>query len=237
MVMHDRQRLRAAGKTIVGKVRPRNEDAILVREEIGLYVVADGMGGHAAGDVASTMIVARLESLPPSSGLDALQIQVEAVLQQVNRDLRTLARQLGVVVIGSTVAVLLCDGVRTICGWAGDSRIYRLLEGNLQQLTRDHVIGEQQATGRRIGPVGALTRAVGACSRLEMEWLALEHGAGTRYLLCSDGLNNDIGDAGLEAILRQCESPSDGVRRLFERISGGEGRDNISAILVQGGLE
>src|SRR3954454_12296614 len=125
--------------THVGLVRRRNEDACLDRRDIGLWAVADGMGGHEAGDVASGHIVAALGELDMSGDLDARASACAARLTEVDAELRARAAMLGpAAVIASTVVVLLADDSEYACLWAGDSRLYRWYDGELRQLTIDH---------------------------------------------------------------------------------------------------
>jgi protein phosphatase len=131
----------SAGQTVTGKVRKHNEDAILVRDEVGLWVVADGLGGHSAGDYASSMIVERLAALPRNgSAFDFIET-IEDTLVQINADLLQTASIRGVDLIGSTVVVLVHDSEFMLCGWVGDSRAYCFEDNRLRQITRDHVHG------------------------------------------------------------------------------------------------
>ncbi|MBN3728862.1 PP2C family protein-serine/threonine phosphatase, partial [Burkholderia sp. Ac-20379] len=167
---------RSAGRTETGKVRRRNEDAILVRDDLGLWVVADGLGGHAAGDYASTLIVTRLGGLTRDGDVHAFAAAIEDCLQQVNDELRAAALERGVDVIGSTVALLVHDPAFMLCGWVGDSRVYVHEADALVQLTRDHVHGQPVDSTRLGAPGGArsarapgagvLRRAVGVEDRL-----------------------------------------------------------------------
>src|SRR5436305_12122974 len=125
--------------THVGLVRHRNEDACLDRRDIGLWAVADGMGGHQAGDYASTSIVAALEELQPAGDLEAMASACAARLSEVDAELRARAAMLGpAAVIASTVVVLLAKEAEYACVWAGDSRLYRWRDGELRRVTTDH---------------------------------------------------------------------------------------------------
>src|SRR5487761_1551022 len=126
----------SAGFSVTGKVRRLNEDAILVRDDIGLWVVADGMGGHSAGDYASALIVERLGALKrPENVVDFIEA-IEDALEQVNADLLRTAAARGVDIIGSTVVVLVHDPDFMLCGWVGDSRAYCDEDGHLRQITQ-----------------------------------------------------------------------------------------------------
>ncbi|HEY6612845.1 MAG TPA: PP2C family serine/threonine-protein phosphatase, partial [Pseudomonas sp.] len=145
---------RSAARTEAGKVRARNEDAVLDRPQQGLWVVADGMGGHQNGALASRLVVDSLAELPESVGLDQRLAQLRQCLHELNRRLGqtlTVTAAHPDPVIGSTVVALLASGARAACVWAGDSRCYLWRAGRLYQLSRDHsllqeLIDAQQLT-------------------------------------------------------------------------------------------
>src|SRR5260370_34204964 len=134
-------------------VRPRNEDAVLDRPEIGLWAVADGAGGHQRGDLASRRIVAALGELAPARTDLALVDDVRAGLGRVNRELRAIAARIGptALVASTVVAVLIVDG-RSHCLWAGDSRFYLLRAGELRQMTRDQSYVQRLVGSGEIAP-------------------------------------------------------------------------------------
>ena len=140
----------SASLTHVGTVREINEDAVLDVPSRGLWVVADGMGGHAAGDVASQMIVENLRQVPAVKKLSSFVNVVEDRLLDANQKLYEMsisgAEQR---VIGSTVAALLAFENHCLCVWVGDSRVYRLRDGRLEQITRDHSEVEELLEQRR----------------------------------------------------------------------------------------
>jgi protein phosphatase len=230
----------SAGRTVTGKVRKHNEDSILVRDEVGLWVVADGLGGHSAGDYASSMIVERLGALPRSgSALDFIEA-IEDTLSQVNAELLQTAAARGVDLIGSTVVVLVHDGDYMLCGWVGDSRVYCFEDGQLRQITRDHVHGgddDDTHFGAPAAPAqagsGVLTRAVGAEERLFVDWVVAGNRPGMGFVLCSDGINKEMSDAELDDECRRHPQPQDLVASLFDLAMSRAGRDNISAVVVR----
>jgi protein phosphatase len=225
----------SVGHTDTGKVRAHNEDAILVREDVGMWVVADGLGGHAAGDYASNMIVERLGSLPrPGSVFDFVE-SIEDTLVQVNTDLRNTARERNVDVIGSTVVVLVHDKDFMLCGWVGDSRAYCFEDGQLRQITRDHVHGNKSDDTQLSPPAGSgvLTRAVGAEETLFVDWVVAGNRPGMAFLLCTDGVNKELSDAELDETYRAHTDPQILLARLFELSLGRSARDNISAVIVR----
>ena len=230
----------SAGRTVTGKVRKHNEDAILVRDEVGLWVVADGLGGHSAGDYASTMIVERLGALPrPGSAFDFIET-IEDTLVQINADLLQTAATRGVDLIGSTVVVLVQDAEFMLCGWVGDSRAYCFEDGRLRQITRDHVHGGDDDITRFGAPAappqagsGVLTRAVGAEESLFVDWVVAGNRPGMTFVLCSDGINKEMSDAELDDECRRHPQPQDLVASLFDLAMSRAGRDNISAVVVR----
>jgi protein phosphatase len=229
-------RYESVGHTDTGKVRAHNEDAILVREDVGLWVVADGLGGHTAGDYASSMIVDRLRTLPRNGEVFDFMEAIEDTLVQVNTDLRRVARERDVDVIGSTVVVLVHDKDFMLCGWVGDSRAYCFEDGYLTQITTDHVHGAKSDVtqlGAQPAGAGVLTRAIGAEEDLFVDWVVAGNRPGTAFLLCSDGINKELSDAELDAECRANADPQILLARLFELSLSRAGRDNISAVVVR----
>ena len=230
---------RSAGRTETGKVRRRNEDAILLRDDLGLWVIADGMGGHAAGDLASALIVERLGALTREGSVYDFIAAVEDSLQQVNAELRAVAAERQVDVIGSTVALLVHDPQFMLCGWVGDSRVYVQENGGFTQLTRDHVHGQPVDVthfGRRAPPgaaAGVLTRAVGVDETLYVDWAVAGSRPGMQFLLCSDGVNKELSDGELADACCNPNGPHEQLDRLFELALARRARDNISAVIVR----
>lgn len=235
--------LDCVARTHVGCRRTLNEDDLLARPEQGLFVVADGMGGHEAGEVASAAIIAAMAELPPSARGELLVTQAEKALQQVHDRLRRLA-QSGPQprTIGSTVVGLVLDEQRFATFWAGDSRCYRLRRGQLRQLTRDHSLVQDLVDAGMIGPGEAahhpnaniVTRAVGATARLEIDSVSGELQPGDRFLLASDGLTRHVDDAELEAML---DGPplAEVAGSLLDLVLARGAHDNVSFILVEAG--
>jgi len=231
----------SAGRTETGKVRRLNEDALLVREDAGLWVVADGLGGHSAGDHASGLIVQRLAALQRPDDVCDFIDAIDDALEQVNAELLRFAAEREVDLIGSTVVVLVHDPAFMACAWVGDSRVYRWGDGGLRQITADHVHGQKDDETRfNTGPPGgqnapapgALTKAVGAQEPLFVDWVVAESVPGTRFVLCSDGINKEIDDGELGAECERGRDPQSLVARLFELALGRAGRDNVTAVVV-----
>ncbi|MGN2249700.1 serine/threonine-protein phosphatase [Frateuria edaphi] len=232
----------SAGHTDTGKVRKHNEDAILVREDVGLWVVADGLGGHSAGDYASGLIVERLGALPRNGDVFDFVESIEDTLAQVNSELRQVAATRGVDLIGSTVVVLVYDPDFMLCGWVGDSRAYCFEDGRLRQITRDHVHGlKEEVTQFAGGPVparpqpgaGVLTRAIGAEDRLFVDWVVAGNRSGMQFVLCSDGINKEMSDEEIDAQCARPQPPGDLLQGLFALAMGRAARDNVSAVVVR----
>ncbi|WP_313064392.1 protein phosphatase 2C domain-containing protein [Paraburkholderia sp. LEh10] len=229
----------SAGRTETGKVRRRNEDAILVRDDLGLWAVADGLGGHSAGDYASALIVERLGALTREGSVYDFIAAIEESLQQVNTELREAAVARRADVIGSTVALMVHDPRFVLCGWVGDSRVYVQETGALTQLTCDHVQGQPIDVahfGRRAPPgadAGMLMRAVGVDETLYVDWAVAGSRPGMQFLLCSDGVTKELSDGELSVICREQQSPHQQIERLFSLALGRGARDNISALIVR----
>jgi protein phosphatase len=229
----------SASRTDAGCVRAVNEDALLDRPGRGLWAVADGMGGHTLGDFASQAVIAALDSIPLSLGLRESVSQARARLQEVNRQLRAEAATRGVPIIGSTVVVLIAHEGH--CGylWAGDSRIYRYRNGSLTQLTRDHSQVEELRASGSITAEEALhhparnliTRAIGATGLLELDEETVDVLEGDMFLLCSDGLSNEVSELDMCNALAAGDCASIVASLLGTALARG-GRDNISVVVV-----
>ena len=230
----------AAGHTLTGKVRKHNEDAILMRDDIGLWVVADGMGGHSAGDFASAMIVQRLGALSRTASVFDFMESIEDTLVQVNADLLRTAEERGVDIIGSTVVVLVHHQDFMLCGWVGDSRGYCLEDGALRQITADHVHGMKddvtqfgQGPARPQPGAGVLTRAIGAEEALFVDWVVAGSRPGMQFVLCSDGINKEMTDDEIETQCRLPQTPPEVLSGLLGLALGRAARDNVSAVVVR----
>lgn len=230
----------SSSRTDVGMVREINEDACLERPDIGLWVVADGMGGHTAGDVASGMICESLGEITPGPELPDLIDEVERRLLEVNANLREIASKKEAQTIGSTVAAMIALDRHAVCVWAGDSRVYRCRAGQIVQVTQDHALVEElvekgiltreQAVSHPQGNL--VTRAVGATDNLKLDMEIVELQPGDVFVLCSDGLDKEMEpDEILEVVERENDrSLSDMLVDLA--LSRGS-RDNVTVVTVQ----
>jgi len=228
--------------THVGLVRSVNEDAILGFSAIGLWVVADGVGGADVGDRASQLIVRSLGNLPGPASAAGFLAEVRYSLEQVNRQLRAEAAARGRGrLIASTVVCLLFEG-RFCCVWAGDSRIYRLRNNRFEQITHDHsevqslidygLISAEEA--RHHPSANVITRAVGAEDALHLDTVEGPIEPGDAFLLCSDGLTKVVDDAEIGAVLSSL-SPSEVVRQLIQLTLDRGAPDNVSVAAVKTG--
>lgn len=230
----------SAARSDPGRVREINEDACLDRPQSGCWAVADGMGGHAVGDLASQLVIQLLGDLPASNGVKHCIAEARTRLQSANRQLREEASRRQVQRIGSTVVVLLaCD---RFCGylWAGDSRIYLMRKGQLRQLTRDHsqvealrqsgYLTEEEAKNHPAHHI--ITRAVGATDHLDLDEDAIEVADGDVFLLCSDGLSNEVTDDEILNTLNTVDCQH-APEQLVDIALARGGRDNITAVVVQ----
>ncbi len=239
--------LTVAARTDVGMIRSGNEDAFFAHatHQLGLFIVADGMGGHAAGEVASEMavqIVSReLSELADLHG-DGVRDRVSYALREANRAIfeRTLAEsdKQG---MGTTASVLMLSGKRYLIGQVGDSRIYMMREGALKQLTKDHSYVQEQVDAGLLTPEQAryhpysnvITRCVGAGESIEPDTFAGEVKPGDVFLVASDGLTGMVDDRRLQQLLLSRATARRVVDALIAEANYRGGLDNITAIVVQ----
>lgn len=240
MICETRFHWTSAAMSHVGLVRQVNEDACLEQTERGLWAVADGMGGHARGDVASRMVVEALGSIPAQDNLASFAADARHQLQTVNSRLRAEAALRDAQIIGSTVVVLLACGQQCSFMWAGDSRIYLYRNGLLRQLSRDHSqVEELRASGQLSAEEAQhhparnlITRAVGAAATLELDEEYIDAMDGDMFLLCSDGVSNEVSEQAIcDALV--CGDCRQATEALIALALHGGGRDNISAVVVR----
>jgi serine/threonine protein phosphatase PrpC len=230
-------RLVSAGLSHVGQVRAVNEDAWIARADLGLFAVADGMGGHARGDVASRMIVEALGALPTTDDPRLLREATEAALLAVNHH---LARDSGEAVSGSTVAVLLLADLHYAALWVGDSRIYQATAQGLSLLTHDHSVVQELVDAGALSHAAArdhplanrVTRAIGAGTQLMLDGRHGPAGVGDTFVLCSDGLTRHLEDVEIGAALDR-HPPAEAAAALIEATLARGARDNVTVIVVR----
>jgi type VI secretion system protein ImpM len=223
-------RYKSAAASDVGRKRSVNQDAFLERAEIGLWAVADGLGGHKDGDIASRMVCDTLSDFEPAPDFDTTVDAVRERLEAVNDHLlRASAQSLLGDRCGSTVVVLLVRHRDLAILWAGDSRVYRLRASKLQQMTQDH--------SASMSPVGLqqsniVTRAIGVAANLEVDVCRDTLNAGDRFLLCSDGLTRTVSDFQIQALMEH-KDPAAAVQALIKTSLDAGAPDNVTAVMVE----
>lgn len=230
----------STGRTDRGARRKINEDSILLRPEQRVWLVADGMGGHEAGDLASGM-VANAVSAAVAGGTLAQRVDaIDAALIQVNEAIRRRSTEsFGGRTMGSTVVVMAASDRAAVCLWAGDSRLYRVRDGELSRLSSDHsevqelfergLLSAEEAANHPMSNV--ITRAVGGMPVLALDIRLLDVRPGDTFLLCSDGLYNELGDDEINAAIND-DLDASADRLLAETLARGA-RDNVSLVLAR----
>ncbi len=229
------------GQTDVGKKRLHNEDSFYSSDETCLWFVADGMGGHNAGDFASQSLVNDVEAFfAPGDSIEESAENVEKIIQQTNLNLIKKASSIADgTVIGATIALLISEDNQGIALWAGDSRIYRIRAGNIEQLSTDHSLVNDMVKENIIKPEEAethpdknkITRAVGYDKDFTLDYRKISILPGDRYILCSDGLSKELSDDEILAIAGNGSTVSTNQTLMQQALDKG-GRDNITTITV-----
>jgi protein phosphatase len=233
----------AAAVTDCGRKRESNEDAFGFSVEHGVYVVCDGMGGAAAGEIASSLAVDEMmRLLTGRDGTHPLLDDAEAAVASANAAIFMRAEQShNLSGMGTTLVTLLAEDQR---GWlinVGDSRGYRMRGGKLEQITLDHSLVEEQVRMGRMDPVEAqrspfknvITRALGTQSSVTHDIFELENEPGDLFMLCSDGLTRELADSTIEWILKLDLPLQDLCARLVAAANDAGGHDNITCLLVR----
>lgn len=210
-----------------------------MRPDLGVWAVADGMGGHDRGDYASQQVTACLAKLEDPGGLASLVEAAEAALHSVHEHLRERGQSAGGV-IGTTVVALLVREGHAVVTWAGDSRAYHLRAGLLRQVSHDHSVVQSLIDQGRLDPGEAsehplanrITRAVGAGDPLHLDMDLLPIAGGDRFLLCSDGLDRYVTDDDIAATLGGVNDPQDCANALVELGLARGGADNITCLVI-----
>jgi PPM family protein phosphatase len=236
-------RYAAAAITDRGRKRPSNEDAFGYSVEDGVYVVCDGMGGAAAGEIASSIAVDEFlrllcprgpEAAFPALAQEAVSAANHAIFSRSQRNPKLSG-------MGTTLVALLVEDSRVWVLNVGDSRCYRLRAGRLEQLTFDHSLVDEQVRLGRMSRAEALksplrnviTRALGTQTRVTPDCFQFEAEPGDVFLLCSDGLTRELSNRQIESHLAANLALADRCNRLVEAAKKAGGHDNITAILVQ----
>lgn len=238
-----------AARSDVGMIRAGNEDSFFAEanEKRGLFIVADGMGGHAAGEVASEMAVQIISRelagiTEINNGDNAAAVKVAEAVKKANSKIyeRTIT-EVDKQGMGTTASVLILTGSRYLIGQVGDSRVYLLRDGKLRQLTKDHSYVQEQVDAGFLTPEQAryhpysnvITRCVGASDSVEPDTYNGDVKTGDVYLVASDGLTGMVDDRRLQQLLFSRATPGRVVDALISEANGRGGLDNITAIVVQ----
>lgn len=230
-------RIESWARTHEGRVRDHNEDSFCARERQGLWAVADGMGGHEGGEWASARLVETLNEAELPEDFDAACDAVAEAIRRANRAILAEARRRGRQ-MGSTIVVLLVQDQRYAVLWVGDSRAYRLREGALEQLSRDHsqvqemvdrgILRPEDAVGHPMGHI--LSRAVGVREEIEVDRVAGDVRPGDIFLLCSDGLHGYVDETEIARRLRG--RPERAPDELVELTLAAGAPDNVTVVAV-----
>jgi len=238
-------RLESAGKTDVGLVREKNEDSMLIDPTIGLYVVCDGMGGHVGGQVASQTAVATIHEViktgnpaPTVNEADTLVTAIRCANQAVFQKAKAGPNLHN---MGTTVVALRDEGDLLHLCHVGDSRIYRLREDKLEQVTRDHSLinlyEDNPELASRFGPPNSnvIVRAIGLRDQVEIDHRVIAIEAGDMYLLCCDGLTDMVDDWMIREMLSDAAGGSldECCEALVRAALGNGGVDNTTVVLVR----
>ena len=234
-------RFRSTAATHAGAVRASNQDDFVNRPDLGLWAVADGAGGHEAGEAASRLVVTVLEAIPADLPPGALLAEVRQRLENAHEMLRHEAARRGPgATVATTIVVLLAHEDHFACLWAGDSRAYLLRDGSLLRITRDHSLVQDLVDSGTITEEAAgshphaniVTRAIGA----DLEAFSLEKQlgglvAGDRLMICSDGVTKVLAEADIAALLGAGEEAR--AESLVAAALARQARDNVTAVAVQ----
>ena len=229
-----------AGATDTGRRRDNNQDAFLA--DFPLFVVADGMGGHAGGEIASQSTIDRLKTVVESGAVktEAIEEALERAVEDIASHPETTDEGTGTTLTGVFFEVV--DGEpRWVSLNIGDSRVYLLRDQRLVQVTTDHSVVQELISSGRLSPEEAeghpysnvITRAVGASELLPPDYLGIEVQDGDRFVICSDGLTKELTDYGIQHFLREHDDPATAVEAMLAAALENGGRDNVTLIVVK----
>ena len=238
--------MRSAGRTHVGLHRAANEDSILLMPGVGLFAVADGMGGHRGGRVASQMVTGELTRIATEFGRSLDGEELAGALADINRKVHQTGQESAELFnMGSTCVAISVMGGRVYLAYLGDSRGYLIRQGQLEQITSDHRViqpmldrGEITEDEARTHPMrNVLTRSVGVEADVAVTRAEMPIETGDRLMLCSDGLSDLVRPEQLEALVAGNEDLEDLVAALIDAANAAGGHDNISVVVVEIGTE
>lgn len=230
----------AIARTHVGRVRSQNEDSYMINPEVNLYAVADGMGGYEKGDAASQIVCHCLEKLSKPDTLDQLITNIELSVATANHQILKFSEEkCAGRPIGSTIVSFVASNQAGACLWAGDSRLYRSRNGQLAQLSQDH---SQVAELVRLGHItpqeakrhphaNLITRAIGT-GECALDVVMIDIEANDRFLLCTDGLYNELQDGEMNSFIQNYELEVAADKLLATCLERGA-RDNVTFMLIQ----
>jgi serine/threonine protein phosphatase PrpC len=233
-------RFDTAAASHVGKVRQHNEDSYLTAAPAGIFAVVDGMGGHDAGDLASRTVVEELSHIGVPTSAATLLADCEARITAANTRLKQLASSRGTGLIGTTVAVLLVHDDAFACLWSGDSRIYRIRNSQIEQLSVDHTEAQELVTEGALTPEEAktwprrnvITRAIGTSDHPELDIVEGNITSGDTFLICSDGLTTHVADHEILALTAP-NTPQYAADRLIELTLARGATDNVTLVITR----
>lgn len=229
----------ASAATDVGKLRKLNEDSLFLNSEQNLWLVADGMGGHAAGALSSQAIVRQFEDYKATTFIGHNATNILKRLEQTNRELTEYSRSNNLGIIGSTVALLSIHNSHALAVWAGDSRIYRIRDKRIHQITVDHDqitefmnmgLSEEQAIAMPNSE--AIMRAIGSDEKKSPQVNIFEIQKNDRFLLFTDGLLKELDDKDIAFVVCR-NNAEDSISILMRLCLAGRARDNISIVMVE----
>jgi protein phosphatase len=235
-----RFQLEWAGVTDVGLRRDTNQDSFFA--EYPLFIVADGMGGHAGGEIASQRTIARLEALLAEGQVNrpGIESALELVVGDIAAHPETTDEGTGTTLTG---VFLEADGddLHWVALNIGDSRVYLLREDRLVQVTTDHSVVQELIAAGKISPDEAeghpysnvITRAVGASELTAPDYVTIDVRAGDRFVICSDGLTKELTDYGIQHFLNENDDPGAAVDAMLAAALENGGRDNVTLVIVQ----
>ncbi len=224
----------------VGRVRRQNEDSYVVRPEFGVWAVADGMGGHENGALASGTVAAAIGSIGPADSAPDLLARLEDSVLKANAELRRAVKARGGAALGSTLAALLVHERHFACVWSGDSRIYLVRDGRIVQLSRDHSEVQELVDRGAMTPEEArrsprrnvITRAIGVHDTPELDLDNGEIQGGDVFVLCSDGLTGHVEDAEILTAVRDAGAQPACEELLRLTLERGA-TDNVTVVIVR----
>ncbi|MBP2378430.1 protein phosphatase [Microbacterium phyllosphaerae] len=229
-----------AGVTDVGRRRENNQDAFFA--EYPLFIVADGMGGHAGGEIASQSTVTRLEAVVASGAVerDAIEGALQLAVGDIADHPETTDEGTGTTLTGVFLE-FENDEPHWVALNIGDSRVYLLRDDRLVQVTTDHSVVQELIAAGKISPEEAeghpysnvITRAVGASELTAPDYVTLDVRAGDRFVICSDGLTKELTDYGIQHFLRENADPGAAVDAMLAAALENGGRDNVTLVIVQ----